>query len=154
MKQFFSRAFLGFAVGNFIGIFVNIVISASIGQGQYLAVMPQLQSYFTTELAAVICQTVMIGLVGACFAVTSIVYEVERWSFLKQCTVQFLITACIYTPFLYFCYLPHNWIGAASMAGNYLFTYALTWFIAYQKTCRDVSAINRRIEEVKQHDGN
>ena len=153
IKETIRRFSLGFIFGNSIGYVVNLVISLFIGQGKFLAVMPQLQVYFSTEIAAVIAQMFLLGLIGVVFSEAGLVFKIDKWSFLKQCIVHFLITACFYTPFIYLCYLPNNLMGVLIMLGNFLFTYVITYLISYRLTCKDIKLLNERINEVRGNEG-
>ena len=151
-KEIAGRFSLGFAVGNFIGYVVNLIISLFIGQGQFLPVMPQLQAHFSTEIAAVIAQTLLIGFIGVVFAETGLIFKIDRWSFLKQCIVHFLISACFYTPFVYLCYMPNNLMGILIMLANFLFTYIITYIISYRQIWRDIKLLNEKINEVRENE--
>lgn len=153
-KEVILRFWTGLAFGELIGIFVNIVISLGIGHGEYLAVMPQLQKYFKYEISAVIAQTLMVGGIGVVFAESTMVFNIESWSFLKRCVVHLLISVVFYIPFVYLCYMPKNLKSILIMVTNFIFTYALTWFIQYQVNCKDVKQINERIQEVRSNERN
>ncbi len=152
-KEILERFSLGFIIGNFIGYMVNMIISLFTGQGQFLAVMPQLQVHFSTEISAVVAQTLLIGLIGVVFAETGLIFKIDSWSFLKQCIVHFLISACFYTPFIYLCYMPNNLKGVLIMLANFFFTYVITYLINHRLTCRDVKLLNERINEVRGNEG-
>lgn len=148
-KFIFSRLFLGFCVGTAIGTMINILVCAVIGTGKYQAAMPLLAARCSTELNAAVAQFLMCGIIGSTFAIASLLFEIERWGFLKQCIVHFFATASIYLPFIYLCWQPLHTAGLLSMLGNILFTYTLTWWIQYRVNCKNVAEINRRLREVR-----
>ena len=145
-----TRALVGAMAGVFIGQIITLLISASIGNGAFLPVMPQLVARCSSEWAAVLIQTVLMAVLGIVFAEASILFLYERWSFLKQCIIHFLITAVFYVPFVLFCWMPVSVGNALFMLGTLLFNYALIWWIQYRINYRDVQAINR-VSQEKQH---
>ncbi|MGI6013939.1 MAG: DUF3021 domain-containing protein [Oscillospiraceae bacterium] len=144
-----TRALVGAMAGVFIGQIVTLCISAGIGDGDFVAVMPQLVSRCTNEWTAALVQTVLMALLGIVFAEASILFFYERWSFFKQCILHFLITAIFYVPFVLFCWMPATLCNALFMLGTLLFNYALIWFIQYRINCRDVRAINQIIDRTR-----
>jgi len=147
-KDIIIRFWIGLSFGELIGIIVNVIISLGTGNGEYIAAMPQLVSYFDNEISAVIVQYVLVGAIGVVFAESSMIFNIESWSFLKKCMVHFLISVVFYIPFVYLCYMPQNLKSVIIMLINFVFTYALTWFIQYKVNCNDVKQINERIQEV------
>lgn len=146
-KNVFHRLLAGFWMGVVIGYFVNLCISTFIGNGAYLPVMPQMQSFFSTQIKAVWAQTFLTGLIGIAFAEAGLAFGVARWGFLKQCLIHFLSTAPVYIPFVVFCWYPTGWKGAAAILGNVLFTYILNFVISYRLSSRAVRKINEKLEK-------
>ena len=143
----------GFAFATFLGFLINLLISASIGNGEYLPVMPMLSAHFETELAAVFAQFLMIGMIGVTFSEGALIFNIARWSFPLQCIIHFLITAIIYIPFVCFCWFPLKTGGVLIMIANILFTYSLSWVIQYRVNRRNIAKINEKLKEVR-NDGN
>lgn len=150
--KIFTKFFFGFAVGVLIGQLVSCVISLAIGNGSFLAVMPQLERRFSNQVTAVIVQNILVGLVGVVFAEASFLFEIESWSLLKQCAVHFSITAVFYVPFIWFCYTPDHFGAVAAMLGNLLFTYFITWMIQLAVYRRQIRRLNLIIEEARSID--
>jgi hypothetical protein len=153
-KDIFFRFWVGLSMGEIIGILVNVIISLGVGHGQYIAAMPQLMRWFNNEISAVIMQYVLVGAIGVVFAESAMVFNIESWSFLKKCIVHFGISIVFYIPFVYLCYMPQNLKSVIIMLINFIFTYALTWFIQYKVNCKDVKQINERIQEVRNNECN
>lgn len=151
-KDIIFRFWIGLSIGELIGIIINVIISLGTGHGKYIAVMPQLMRYFNNEISAVIIQYVLVGAIGVVFAESAMVFNIEKWSFLKKCIMHFLISVIFYIPFVYLCYMPQNFKSVIIMLINFIFTYAFTWFIQYKVNCRDVKEINERIQKVRNNE--
>ncbi len=149
IKDILIRFIIGVIVGNSIGFVVNIIVSLCIGDGEYLPVMPQLEAIMPNEMSAVMLQTALLGIIGAAFSEASMIFDIARIGFVKQCLIHFAITAVIYVPFVYICYFPNgkNWI--LIMLANIIFTYTVNWYAQYRRNCKDVHEINERIKEVR-----
>jgi len=150
-KSILTRFFFGFCLASTIGTIVNLIISAAVGSGEFTTVTPILAEHFSTELDAVTAQFFMIGLIGVAFAEGSMLFDIEHWSFLKQCIVHFFVTAIFYIPFAYICWIPLNTAGVLALLGNIILTYGINWLIQYRANCRNVSAINKKIREVREN---
>ena len=152
-KDIALRALIGGLAGISIGQIVTLIIARGIGDGRFVPAMPQLIARCGSEWNAVFLQTVLTAWIGIIFAEAAILFLYERWSFLKQCVVHFMITAVFYVPFTLFCWMPVSLCNALLMLGTLFFTYALNWLIQYRISCMDVQAINRAIRQ-KQLDEN
>lgn len=147
MKNVLSRLALGAGMGVVIGYIVNIIISMGIGKGNYLPVMPQLQAWCSSEINAVLLQTLLTALIGIVFAETGLIFEIAAWSFLKQCVVHFCISAPFFIPFMVLCWFPIGWVSVLSILANVLFTYTVTFFIVYHFNLKAVRQINAALQE-------
>lgn len=148
-KDIIIRFFGGFSFATLIGFLINLIISASVGNGEFLAVMPVLATRFETELTAVFVQFMLTGLIGVTFAEGALIFNIAKWSFPLQFLVHFLVTAVIYIPFAILCWFPLKAGGIVFMIVNIIFTYALTWIIQYHVNRKNIAEINRKLEEVR-----
>lgn len=153
-KHIGSRAFFGFCVGVTICVAISLVINAVEGDGKYVAGMPQLAAFFPTECAAVAVQTVWAGLIGVTFAEASLLFELERWTAVRQYLVHFLVTGAVYLPFLVVCYLPLRALSLLLVLANILLTYGITWGIQYRVNKTSIDRINAALERRQNHGGN
>ena len=83
-KQVILRGLFGAPIGLFITTAIAIGISYSVGNGNFYPVAPALAEHCGSELNAVFFQTVMSLLYGAVFGGASAIWEMERWSLLRQ----------------------------------------------------------------------
>lgn len=145
LKKACIRAASGFAYGILIGQSVSIMISLGFGDGTYHAVIPEFSALFNTEITAVIVQMILRGILGAAFAATSIIFEMEKWSILKQYVLHFFITAAFWVPIVYFCWMPRNAGGVLIFLANFVGVYAIIWLVQYFIAKNDVKKINEKI---------
>ncbi len=149
MKKALMRFAVGLVVGIFIGDMIALIVNIGLSRGDYMPVMPSLQSYCATELNAVLVQTFLTGMIGVVFAEAGFLFTIDRWSFLKQCVVHFFVTVIFYVPFISICWFPLRWesVGGALLSG--LVTYIITYFVNYKICCRDVRQINELVTSVR-----
>lgn len=83
-KELFSRIFVGLLGGIVISYLITIGISLAIGDGSYYSCVPSLIERFGNEVTAIIIQTVLSAVLGAGFAGASVIWEIDKWSLLKQ----------------------------------------------------------------------
>lgn len=156
MRKFwdiFLRFFLGFVIGTFIGQIVSILVSAGEGHGAFLPAMPFLTERMPDEFSAALLQFFLTGFIGAAFAVTSLVFQVERLSFLAKIGIYAAVTAVFYVPFVILCNLPHSERGIFFTALTIVLNYALVFFIQFRINLAEVQKINDRIAQRKQERG-
>ena len=91
------RALMGAPVGLLISTLITIGISAAIGDGQFHPVVPSLAQR-CGELNAVALQTVVVLLYGAVFSGASVIWEVEKWSLLRQTVTHLLVVSLCTLP--------------------------------------------------------
>ena len=145
LKKASRRGIGGFAFGVLIGQIISIFISVSLGNGEFIPVVPEFRALFSDEIGAVITQTLLTGVIGTVFAVTSLVFEIEKWGSLKQYIVHFIITSTFWVPIVYLCWMPQDAKGILICFISFLVTYAITWFVQYRVTKDDIRKINEVI---------
>ena len=90
-KQVFLRSLLGAFVGCFIGVVIIICISLAIGGGDMHVATPALLAQVGSEVGAFSLQMAAAMLIGAIWSGASVIWEVERWSLLRQTLTHFLL---------------------------------------------------------------
>ena len=96
-KKILSRALTSALACMLINQLVGVAISLSSGDGRYSPVTPAFAARFDNTVTAVIVQLLLIGLVGATFAACSVIFEIERWSFLRQGAIHLAVTSAVGT---------------------------------------------------------
>ncbi len=145
-KQAFLRGLLGFPLGIALGYVITIIISLIWANGYYSACVPVLVEQMGSEIAAVILQAVLCGLLGAGFAAASIIWEIENWSIAKQTGIYFLITACLMLPIAYFTnWMEHSFIGFLSYFGIFVGIFVATWVTQYILWKKKIKKLNEKL---------
>ena len=152
LKKILSRALVSAVACMAINQLVGIVRSLAAGDGRYSPVTPGFEARFASPTAAVIAQMLLIGLVGATFAGCSVIFENERWSFLKQGALHLLITSLVGVPVCLYCWMPETTGGAVVLAVSWLLCYVATWLSQYLIYRHRVRALDRKIKAVNLED--
>ena len=156
MRRFWDivlRFILGFVVGTFIGQVVSILVSAGEGNGKFLPAMYFLLERTPNEFTAALIQFLLTGLIGAAFAVASIIFQAERLSFLVKIGLYAAVTAVFYVPFVFLCNAPANGRGIFFTVLTVVLNYALIFFIQYRINLSEIQKINERIAQCKRERG-
>ena len=148
-KKLISRALHGFGVTVSVCLLVQLIVAQSAGN----SVTPAFGSLFRSEAAAALAQLGLTGIVGAAFACAAEIFEIERWGFLRQGIVHFLVTAAVWMPIAYICWMPESRVGIWLAIGGWTLTYAVNWMVQYLIYRHRIAALNRSIEAYRRRDG-
>jgi hypothetical protein len=148
-KKLVLRALLGFPLGISIGFIISILISLIFGNGSYIPCVPELVEKTGSEINAVILQTVLSGLLGAVFAASSVIWEMENWSIAKQTGIYFAITAVTMMPIAYYAnWMEHSVFGFLGYFGIFVLIFAFVWIAQYLIWKNKIEKVNRSIKEI------
>lgn len=103
-KQILLRSAIGFPVGVCVCNLILLIIAFFLGT--YAPCSPACTALFGSERTGVAVQFLLSGLVGAVYAGSSVIWEVETWSLFRATATHF----CITTPL--FWGLLCCWVGA------------------------------------------
>ena len=142
-KKALARIPLGFASTVLAAALIQICII----QGGGSTVTERFASHFAAKDAAVLTQLLLVGGIGAAFSGASVVYDLERWSFLRQGIVYFVITVAVWVPVLLICWTPMPTEGILFSSLGWTGTYAIKWGIQYAVYRKRIRDLNRRIHE-------
>ncbi len=118
--------------GVVISHFVTIGISLVIGDGSYYSCVPSLIERFGSEVTAVIIQTVLSAILGAGFAGSSLIWEKDEWSLLKQTSIYFGIVSVLMMTVAYICeWMEHSVKGVLSYFGIFFAIFVVVWIVQY-----------------------
>ncbi len=146
-KKIIMRGLFGLPAGIAFGFIITIIISACIGKGIYYPVKPSLIEVAGSELNAVILQTVLCGIMGAGFAMASVIWKLDSWSLAKQSGIYFLIVCVITLPVAYIAnWMEHSVAGFLSYAGIFTAIFIAVWFIQYLAWKQKIKKINARVK--------
>jgi|GEM_PF-1043703 len=146
LKTALKRGAISFPIGIGASQAVNIIISLCLGNGGYISVLPEFAAHFPNELAAVIAQALLTGLLSAVFAASSVFFLIEEWRFPRQCATHFAVTAAVWVPVVWLVWIPRGWPGLLIALTNFLVVYLITWGSRVAVNRRTVRRINEMIQ--------
>ena len=150
-KKIISRSALGFPLGIAIGYIITIFISLGWANGSYSPCVPELVSVMGNEIYAVILQALLCGLLGAGFAASSVIWDIEHWSIVKQTGIYFGIIAVIMMPIAYLTYwMEHRIIGFLSYFGIFGLIFIIIWIVQFMTGRHTVKKMNANLYKSKE----
>ena len=143
LNKIIKRALIGFIYGIFIGQTILILESLFKGDGNFHSVSEYLLSHTNTELAAVIAQYFITGIIGVTFASTTVIFELDRWSLVAQTALHFVITSVVMFFAGFFCgWFPHTAISTLIWFGVFILVYIIMWLsftLYYRKKTKEIN---------------
>ncbi|MCI8589924.1 MAG: DUF3021 domain-containing protein [Clostridiales bacterium] len=132
IRKIILRALLGFPLGVAIGYLITILISFIWANGYYAPCVPELTAFMGNEINAVLLQTFLCGLLGAGFGVSSFIWEIEKWSIVKQTGIYFTIVSLIMLPVAYVArWMAHSFFGFLRYFGIFVLIFVIIWIIQF-----------------------
>lgn len=136
-KETVKRILFGFGIGIAIGQFfvmVNLLIASA--------------GVYSIPTDKFIIQFFITGVIGAMFAGTSVIFDIEKWSLLKQTIVHFIFTCVV----MFCCYAIAGWIKFSLgfiliWLGVFVIIYCIFWITFYMIYRAKVKKINESIEK-------
>lgn len=137
----------GLPLGVTIGHVISILISLRWGQGYYSPCVPEMAEVMGSEIGAVILQTVLCALLGAAFGATSVIWQNDTWSIMKQTGIYYAIDSAVMMLVAYLCYwMEHSLRGFLSYFVIFTAVFVLIWLIQYMRVRHDLKKINSRLK--------
>lgn len=147
-KKIVLRALIGIPFGIAIGYMITIIVSAIAGDGFYHATMPGLTSSTGSQFGAVLVQTLVYCLFGIVFAGSSVIWEIENWSILKQTIIHMVIVSVVFFPLSWLMkWIPENSVGIALYIFIFLLVYIAIWFSSWLSIRHSLKNINRNLKK-------
>ena len=149
-RKVLLRCLAGAPIGLAISTIITIIISLTVNDGVYYAVVPELIDDCGNELNAVILQAVLSLIYGAAWAGASVIWEMDNWSILKQTAVHLVVCSLSTFPIAYFTrWMPHNVKGILLYFGIFFGIYLIIWLSQYSAMKKRVEQINERLNRNK-----
>ncbi|GHU95219.1 hypothetical protein FACS1894208_07660 [Clostridia bacterium] len=146
LKKVICRGALGFPLGICMGYIITIAISVTLATGEYSPCVPALAEELGSELAAVIFQAVLCGILGAAFAAASVVWEMEKWSIAKQTGIYFIVASLSMLPIAYFArWMEHSVGGFLLYFAIFIAVFIIIWIIEYTVWKSKIKKLNSSI---------
>ena len=139
----------GAPIGLAISTSITIFISLCINDGYYYPVVPELIENCGTEINAILLQAVCSLLGGAVFAIASVIWEIERWSILRQTATHLIVCSLATFPTAYFMYwMAHSVSGFFTYFGIFFAVYFVIWITQYTAAKKRIELINTKIQKI------
>lgn len=149
-KKIMIRSLFGFPMGIAIGYLITILLSLALANGYYSPCAPELISAMGNEINAVILQTVLCGILGTGFAASSVIWEIESWSIVKQIGIYFSIISAIMLPIAYFAFwMKHSVVGFLIYFEIFVFIFVIIWITLYIIGKINVRKMNGKLFQTK-----
>ena len=147
-RKLILRGLFGFPVGVAIGFVITIIISVCVGDGSFYPVTPELIVTMGNELNAVILQTVLCGIMGAGFAMASVIWEMDSWSLAKQSGIYFSVACIVMLPIAYVTnWMKHTVGSILAYVGIFVVIFLVVWLIQYSAWKRKIKKMNDSIKK-------
>lgn len=150
-KKILVRSLLGAPIGVTVSLVITIIFSLALGNGEFFPAPHELMDLCGNETVAVIVQLFCSLFIGAVGGGSSVIWEIEEWSLLKQTLVHFAVIA---VPFIGVGYilnwLPHYLYGALGYVGGFIAVYVIMWISIYFSTKAKVKKMNEHLRELQE----
>lgn len=141
-RKLLTRCLIGAPIGLAVSTMITIIISLSVGDGKFYAVVPELITVCGTEINAVSLQAICSLIYGAAWAGASLIWEADAWSILRQTITHLLICSFATFPIAFFMYwMEHSIAGVVTYFGIFFAIYLAIWIWQYL-------AMKKRIEQI------
>ena len=148
MKKIIQRGIVGIFVGLAIGQIITIIISLSLGTGEYVACAPEFIELVGNEAVAVAVQTILCGIMGFGFGGASAIWEMDNLSIAAQTGICFLIYSIFMLPIAYFTYwMEHSVAGFLKYFGIFAGIFATIWAVQYFIWKKRIKEINDGLKQ-------
>lgn len=149
-KKVFMRGLIGLPIGISLSYLITVIISAVLGDEKYYPCVPELIDVMGNEINAVIVQMLFSGLLGACFGMISLIWEIENWSIVKQTGIYFFAAAAIMLPVAYFTHwMEHSVNGFVAYFGLFALIFIFIWIVQFLTWKKKVKKLNANLYKVK-----
>ena len=146
-KEILKRCLLGAPLGLAISTIITIIISLTVGDGRYYAVVPSLAQDMGSDINAVILQAVLSMIYGAAWGGASVVWDAEGWSLLKMTVVHLVVTSLATFPIAYLArWMPHSATGILLYFGIFVLVYIGIWLSQYSSMKKRIKEMNAKIQ--------
>ena len=149
MRTVLERGGISFAISSFAGTLINFIIDLignACGISGFISISPDFRCLFPTPVMAAYVNIFLYGLIGATFAVMTVIFECNRIGFLIQGLIYFLVTAIVSVGItILFWQLHHHPAALICTLLGYGATYVIMGFVQYRRLKQDVQYINEEL---------
>lgn len=150
LRKAIKRAASSFATSSIAGQIIFLIIQLTIRKKDFVPLVPSYRAFFASDTIAVNVYFLLIGVIGATFGACSLIFELEKWSWIKQGVIHFLLTTIVWLPLATFLWGLYCYPQAVvSTLISMTFTYIIIWTIQYQLCKNSIHQINQKLSEMK-----
>lgn len=150
-KKIVSRAGISMAVSCLITQLFSLAVMLIVNDSDFVPLVPDYLAHFESPLLAMSISIILTGVIGGVFGGASVIYDLERWSFLKQGVVHFIVTSAVWIPIsVYLWGLGKNPTTLISILISFVVTYGIIWFMQYLRMRDTVRKINEKLVQLDQ----
>ena len=151
LKKILQRGIHGYCISVTATVFASLIAGLC---GAKHACTPDFIARVGSEVAAFPLQTLLMSLIGFAFGAGSVLFEIERWSFLSQGAIHLGITAAVWIAVEVICFAPITLPVALISTLSAAVTYAITWLLRYFVWRAQVRRLNEQIHLKNREDSN
>ncbi|MDL2323849.1 DUF3021 domain-containing protein [Ruminococcaceae bacterium OttesenSCG-928-A16] len=149
-KRLVLYGLAGFVGGPFISTIILLIISyANANQWGWVfsPVPPTLTAAIGNHLNAYLVQFLLSGILGAGFAMASLIWQVERWSHTKQTLLHFIASVIVMFPIAYFAgWMEHSIRGFVGYFLIFIAIYAIIWVFTTIGMRQKIKKMNHQLQ--------
>ena len=147
MKKIISRVLYSFPIGIACSVGTSLLLSLLFGEGKYYPFAASLVSFTGSEVKAMLLQTMLSGILGSVFGGMSFIWEIERWSILKQTAVYFLSVSIPMMGISYLLYwMEHSLNGFLLYFLIFVMVFFVVWLFNFAIYWFKVRRINQELD--------
>lgn len=129
---------------------IALIISASIGSGNFISTPPAFVNKFGSEVSALIFEYVFVTGFSFMCVVANELFKIDSWSLAKATLVHCAIIFSTYiVPAWFCCFFPHTLRAVLFQAGFFVLIYAFVWISIYLKQLHAIKKINLKIADLR-----
>ena len=147
MKKIVSRVLYSFPIGISCSVGISLFLSLLFGEGKYYPFAASLVFFTGSEVKAMLLQTMLSGILGSVFGGMSFIWEIERWSILKQTAVYFLSVSIPMMGISYLLYwMEHSLNGFLLYFLIFVMVFFVVWLFNFAIYWFKVRVINQELD--------
>ncbi len=150
-KQIFKRCLSGVMSGIAIGYIISIISSLIYGDGNYYPCVPSFVQQVGNTINAVLIQTIFCGIIGAISSGASIIWDLEKWSLLKQTLIYLIVELITVIPIAYYL----HWVNGSVketfiFVFIFVFIFMIIWYAIFLYNKIKFNQINKKIKKLRE----
>lgn len=145
LKKVLLRGVLGIPFGVFIMALVGLIVSLFLGK---LSLVSPAYMGSSSELTAYTVQFVLSCVISFVFALSSLYFQVEKWSIARQTFMHFITVSIVYLPIaIYLGWLEFKTVPIIIFTLAFFSLYVMIWLIQYAIIKMKIQRLNEELNK-------